>query len=196
MGALAIAFLNSWQIAFLALATGPLIFASSGITNIFLHKCEEKLQDVYEHSASVAEEVFAYISTKRKTVLLGVFSNNLLDKIHNLQALSNIRTLYAFTNEALAKRLYASSLQDTLKCGILVSLVQGLGLGFTYGFGMCSCALQLWVGRFLVTNGKCTGAEIITAIFAIILSGLYASFLFINFFTNGLIVISLLQIFK
>nr|GEV38438.1 ABC transporter B family member 19-like [Tanacetum cinerariifolium] len=143
LGALAIAFLNSWQIAFLALATGPLIFASSGITNIFLHKCEENLKDVYEQSASVAEE-----------------------------ALSNIRTLYAFTNEALAKHLYASSLQDTLKYGILISLVQGLGLGFTYGFGMCSCALQLWVGRFLVTNGKCTGAEIITAVFAIILSGL------------------------
>ncbi|GKA20437.1 hypothetical protein Tco_0700426 [Tanacetum coccineum] len=34
--------------------------------------------------------------------------------------------------------LYASSLQDTLKYGILISLVQGLGLGFTYGFGMCS----------------------------------------------------------
>ena len=119
-----------------------------------------------------------------------------MDKIHNLQALSNIRTLYAFTNEALAKYLYASSLQDTLKYGILISLVQGLGLGFTYGFGMCSCALQLWVGRFLVRNGKCTGAEIITAIFAIILSGMYASFLLINFFTNGLIAFILVQIIK
>ncbi|GKD75448.1 ABC transporter B family member 20-like protein [Tanacetum coccineum] len=64
LGALAIAFLNSWQIAFLALATGPLIFASSGITNIFLHKCEENLKDVYEQSASVAEEVCAYTSAK------------------------------------------------------------------------------------------------------------------------------------
>lgn len=85
--------------------------------------------------------------------------------------LSNIRTLYAFTNEAMAKHCYASSVQDTLKCGIVISFVQGVGLGFTYGFGMCSCALQLYVGRFLVTSGKSNGAEVITAIFAIILSG-------------------------
>ncbi|XP_076905662.1 ABC transporter B family member 20-like [Bidens hawaiensis] len=93
-------------------------------------------------------------------------------KKRSFQALSNIRTLYAFTNEALAKHSYASSLHDTLKHGITISLVQGLGVGFTYGFGMCSCALQLFVGRFLVTSGKSSGAEILTAIFAIVLSGL------------------------
>ncbi|CAI9297900.1 unnamed protein product [Lactuca saligna] len=140
---LVIAFLNSWQIAFLALATGPLIIAAGRISNVFFYRFQENLQDANDHAASVAKE-----------------------------ALSNIRTLYAFTNEALAKYSYASSLQDTLKYGIIISLVQGLGFGFTYGFGMCSCALQLWVGRFLVTTGKCTGAEIVTSIFAIILSGL------------------------
>lgn len=100
------------------------------------------------------------------------YKGRLITTYYFFQALSNIRTLYAFTNEALAKHSYASSLQDTLKYGIIISLVQGLGFGFTYGFGMCSCALQLWVGRFLVTTGKCTGAEIVTSIFAIVLSGL------------------------
>ena len=89
-----------------------------------------------------------------------------------LQAVSYIRTLYAFTNETLAKYSYATSLQATLRYGILISLVQGLGLGFTYGLAICSCALQLWVGRFLVTNDKAHGGEIITALFAVILSGL------------------------
>lgn len=89
-----------------------------------------------------------------------------------MQALSSIRTLYAFTNEALAKHSYASSLHNTLRYGITINLVQGLGVGFTYGLGMCSCALQLWVARFLVTNGKSSGAESMIAIFAIVLSGL------------------------
>ncbi|XP_071726673.1 ABC transporter B family member 20-like [Rutidosis leptorrhynchoides] len=146
LGGLVIAFFSCWQIAFVALATGPLIVAAGGVSNLYLHNFELSLQDAYVHTASIAEE-----------------------------ALSNIRTLYAFTNEAWAKHCYASSLHDTLKYGITVSLVQGLGVGSTYGLGMCSCALQLWVGRLLVTSGKATGADIITAIFAVVLSGVGSS---------------------
>ncbi|KAG6523895.1 hypothetical protein ZIOFF_013782 [Zingiber officinale] len=87
-------------------------------------------------------------------------------------AISYIRTLYAFTNDTLAKYSYATSLQATLRYGMLISLVQGLGLGFTYGLDICSCALQLWVGRFQISNGKAKGGEIITALFAVILSSL------------------------
>ena len=92
--------------------------------------------------------------------------------ILNMQAVSYVRTLYAFTNETLAKYSYATSLQATLRYGILISLVQGLGLGFTYGLAICSCALQLCIGRFFVIHGRATGGEIITALFAVILSGL------------------------
>lgn len=99
-----------------------------------------------------------------------------------MQAVSYIRTLYAFTNETLAKYSYATSLQATLRYGILISLVQGLGLGFTYGLAICSCALQLWVGRFLVMHNKAHGGEIITALFAVILSGLWESFSTFKFF--------------
>ncbi|MBA0750020.1 hypothetical protein Gogos_003885, partial [Gossypium gossypioides] len=100
-----------------------------------------------------------------------------------LQAVSYIRTLYAFTNETLAKYSYATSLQATLRYGILISLVQGLGLGFTYGLAICSCALQLWVGRFLVTHHRAHGGEIITALFAIILSGLGLNQAATNFYS-------------
>ena len=89
-----------------------------------------------------------------------------------LQSILYIRTLYSFTNETLAKYSYATSLQATLRYGILISLVQGLGLGFTYGLAICSCALQLWVGRFLILRGRANGGEIVVALFAIILSGL------------------------
>ncbi|KAJ6690331.1 hypothetical protein OIU85_006587 [Salix viminalis] len=136
------------------IATGPFIVAAGGISNIFLHRLAESIQDAYAEAASIAE-----------------------------QAVSYIRTLYAFTNETLAKYSYATSLQATLRYGILISLVQGLGLGFTYGLAICSCALQLWVGRFLVTDGKAHGGEIVTALFAVILSGLGLNQAATNFYS-------------
>ncbi|XP_057487486.1 ABC transporter B family member 20-like [Actinidia eriantha] len=151
---LVIGFYNCWQIALITLATGPFIVAAGGISNIFLHRLAENIQDAYAEAASIAE-----------------------------QALSYSRTLYAFTNETLAKYSYATSLQATLRYGILISLVQGLGLGFTYGLAICSCALQLWVGRFLVTHGRAHGGEIITALFAVILSGLGLNQAATNFYS-------------
>ncbi|XP_059666209.1 ABC transporter B family member 20-like isoform X2 [Cornus florida] len=151
---LVIGFVNCWQIALITLATGPFIVAAGGVSNIFLHRLAENIQDAYAEAASIAE-----------------------------QAISYIRTLYAFTNETLAKYSYATSLQVTLRYGIMISLVQGLGLGFTYGLAICSCALQLWVGRFLIIHGKAHGGEIITALFAIILSGLGLNQAATNFYS-------------
>ncbi|MBA0725717.1 hypothetical protein Golax_022281 [Gossypium laxum] len=151
---LIIGFINCWEIVLITLATGPFIVAAGGISNIFLHRLAENIQDAYAEAASVAE-----------------------------QAVSYIRTLYAFTNETLAKYSYATSLQATLRYGILISLVQGLGLGFTYGLAICSCALQLWFGRFLVTHDRAHGGEIITALFAIILSGLGLNQAATNFYS-------------
>ncbi|KAL3650141.1 ABC transporter B member 20 [Castilleja foliolosa] len=147
-------FVNCWQIALITLASGPLIVAAGGISNIFLHRLAENIQDAYAEAASIAE-----------------------------QAVSYVRTLYSFTNETLAKYSYATSLQATLRYGILISLVQGLGLGFTYGLAICSCALQLWVGRSLFIHGRAHGGEIITALFAVILSGLGLNQAATNFYS-------------
>ncbi|RVW56969.1 ABC transporter B family member 20 [Vitis vinifera] len=83
---LVIGFINCWQIALITLATGPFIVAAGGISNIFLHKLAENIQDAYAEAANMAE-----------------------------QAMSYIRTLCAFTNETLAKYSYATSLQATLR---------------------------------------------------------------------------------
>ncbi|GLT93115.1 hypothetical protein SLE2022_109200 [Rubroshorea leprosula] len=153
-GGLVIGFVNCWQVALITLATGPFIVAAGGVSNIFLHRLAENIQDAYAEAASIAEQQVSYV-----------------------------RTLYAFTNETLAKYSYATSLQATLRYGILISLVQGLGLGFTYGLAICSCALQLWVGRLLVANNKAHGGEIITALFAVILSGLGLNQAATNFYS-------------
>lgn len=62
MGGLIIAFLNSWQIAFVALATGPIIIAAGRISNVFFYRFQENLQDANDHAASVAKEVCKYVN--------------------------------------------------------------------------------------------------------------------------------------
>jgi hypothetical protein len=56
-GGLLIGLVNCWQIALLTLATGPFIVAAGGISNIFLHRLAENIQDAYGEAASIAEQV-------------------------------------------------------------------------------------------------------------------------------------------
>lgn len=57
---LVIGFINCWQIALITLAAGPFIVAAGGISNIFLHRLAENIQDAYAEAASVAEQVNYY----------------------------------------------------------------------------------------------------------------------------------------
>ncbi|MGV7989095.1 hypothetical protein PJP10_32505, partial [Mycobacterium kansasii] len=44
------------------LGTGPFIVAAGGISNIFLHRLAENIQDAYAEAASIAEQVtFSYL---------------------------------------------------------------------------------------------------------------------------------------
>ena len=54
---LAIGFTNCWQITLITLATGPFIVAAGGISNIFLQRLAESIQDAYSEAASIAEQV-------------------------------------------------------------------------------------------------------------------------------------------
>lgn len=56
---LIIGFINCWEIALITLATGPFIVAAGGISNIFLHRLAENIQDAYAEAASIAEQVFS-----------------------------------------------------------------------------------------------------------------------------------------
>lgn len=56
-GGLIIGLVNCWQVALLTLATGPFIVAAGGISNIFLHRLAENIQDAYAEAASIAEQV-------------------------------------------------------------------------------------------------------------------------------------------
>ncbi|MFQ6649507.1 hypothetical protein Gotur_023148, partial [Gossypium turneri] len=44
------------HIVLITLATGPFIVAAGGISNIFLHRLAENIQDAYAEAASIAEQ--------------------------------------------------------------------------------------------------------------------------------------------
>lgn len=68
---LVIGFINCWQIALITLATGPFIVAAGGISNIFLHRLAENIQDAYAEAASIAEQVhyFSFTSFSQWTIV-------------------------------------------------------------------------------------------------------------------------------
>lgn len=57
LSGLVVGFINCWQIALITLATGPFIVAAGGVSNIFLHRLAENIQDAYAEAASIAEQV-------------------------------------------------------------------------------------------------------------------------------------------
>ena len=79
IGGLIVGLLNCWQIALLTLATGPLIVAAGGISNIFLHRLAENIQDAYAEAASIAEQVATFIqSAKLSYLFLSIHQPKLL----------------------------------------------------------------------------------------------------------------------
>ncbi|KAL1201251.1 ABC transporter B family member 20 [Cardamine amara subsp. amara] len=54
---LIIGFVNCWEIALITVATGPFIVAAGGISNIFLHRLAENIQDAYAEAAGIAEQI-------------------------------------------------------------------------------------------------------------------------------------------
>jgi ATP-binding cassette subfamily B (MDR/TAP) protein 1 len=61
LGGLVVGFIGSWQISLVTLGTGPFIVAAGGISNIFLHKLAEDIQDAYAEAATIAEQVFEHV---------------------------------------------------------------------------------------------------------------------------------------
>lgn len=60
-GGLVIGFINCWQISLITLVVGPFIVAVGGISNIFLQRLAENIQDAYAEAASIAEQVIAIL---------------------------------------------------------------------------------------------------------------------------------------
>lgn len=57
----AVGFVNCWQIALLTLGTAPFIVAAGGISNLFLNRLAEMVQEAYAEAAAIAEQVIFFL---------------------------------------------------------------------------------------------------------------------------------------
>ncbi|ESQ34068.1 hypothetical protein EUTSA_v10006582mg [Eutrema salsugineum] len=137
-----IGFLSVWQLTLLTLAVVPLIAIAGGGYAIIMSTISEKSEAAYSDAGKVAEE-----------------------------AMSQVRTVYAFVGEEKAINSYSNSLKKALKLGKRSGFAKGLGVGLTYTLLFCAWALLLWYASLLVRHGKTNGAKAFTTILNVIFSG-------------------------
>lgn len=88
------------------------------------------------------------------------------------QALSSIKTVYAFTAERRIVGKYSSILDHTTKLGIKQGIAKGLAVGST-GLSFAIWALLAWYGSHLVMYKGESGGKIYAAGISFVLGGLY-----------------------
>ena len=105
---------------------------------------------------------------------LDIFSSNFWCIIStDKQAMAQVRTVYAFLGENKAISSYSETLEETRKLGYKGGLAKGCGMGVSYVLLFCSWALILWYAGILVRRGETNGGKSITAIFSVIIGGMY-----------------------
>lgn len=87
------------------------------------------------------------------------------------QAISSIRTVYAYVAERETLDRFSRALQTTLGLGIKQGFAKGLMMG-SMGIIYVGWAFQAWVGTYLVTSKGEKGGSIFVAGINVIMGGL------------------------
>nr|CAB3449153.1 unnamed protein product [Digitaria exilis] len=72
------------------------------------------------------------------------------------EAVSNLRTITAFSSQDRIMRLFEQAQDSPRKEGIRQSWFAGLGLGTSMSLLRCTWALAFWYGGILITNHQIT----------------------------------------
>eukprot|EP00249_Psilotum_nudum_P022768 c28638_g1_i1 orf=285-3995(-) len=139
----AVAFSSVWKLSLLTLCVLPLIALAGGAYAYIMIELTSKSQKAYVQAGEISEE-----------------------------AISQVRTVYAFVGEEKAIESYARSLSVTFEIGKRSGLAKGLGVGTMYGLLFCAWALLLWYSGRLVRKGDTNGAKAFTTVLNVIMSGL------------------------
>ncbi|XP_068639940.1 ABC transporter B family member 13-like [Aristolochia californica] len=137
-----LAFVSVWQLTLVTLAVVPLIVIAGSVNAVTLSNLSKKNEAAYAEGGRVAEEV-----------------------------ISHIRTVYSFSGEEKAVKLYSDSLEKALKLGKKGGIVKGLGIGSTFGLLFCAWALLLWYAGVIVRHEVANGGEAFTTIINVVFSG-------------------------
>jgi ATP-binding cassette, subfamily B (MDR/TAP), member 1 len=121
---LIIAFVHVWKLAFVTLATMPIIILAGAVQQMLLVG--------FGHQAEGA--------TKEESVVI--------------ESLTNVRTVVSFNLGAERSRLYAATVADELPRNIKKSLAIGIIYGFTQFSFYGMFALAFWYGGKLISQGE------------------------------------------
>ncbi|XWS31896.1 hypothetical protein CRYUN_Cryun23aG0115100 [Craigia yunnanensis] len=135
---LVIAFVASWQLAFIILAIIPLIGLNGYIQVKFMKGFSADAKMMYEEASQVAND-----------------------------AVGSIRTVASFCAEDKVMQLYKKKCEGPMKTGIRQGLISGSGFGLSFFFLFCVYATSFYAGAQLVKHGHATFSDVFQVFFAL-----------------------------
>ncbi|KAJ4963487.1 hypothetical protein NE237_023426 [Protea cynaroides] len=141
--AFTIAFVFSWRMSFVIIATFPLLIGASIAEQLFLKGFGGDYAHAYSKASSVASE-----------------------------AITNIRTVAALGAEDGILARFNNELNQPKKQALLRGHISGLGYGVSQLFAFCSYALGLWYASILIKHRDSNFGDIIKSFMVLIVTAL------------------------
>ncbi|KAI8060794.1 P-loop containing nucleoside triphosphate hydrolase protein [Gongronella butleri] len=140
---LIVAFTANWILAFVVLATYPILFMSSAMLRKWVVSTTTRAQSAYAQAGKVAEQAF-----------------------------SGIRTIYAFSLQGRFASRYDAELAIANKAGLRRGLAMALATATFFFVLFCTYALAFWYGSELIEQGRLVGYNIVIVLFGIIMGAM------------------------
>ncbi|KAJ7973147.1 ABC transporter B family protein [Quillaja saponaria] len=138
---LVIAFVASWQLAFIILVLLPLIGLNGYVQIKFMKGFSADAKMMYEEASQVAND-----------------------------AVGSIRTVSSFCAEEKVMELYKKKCEGPMRTGIRQGLISGAGFGVSFFLLYSVYATSFYAGAKLVEDGKTTFSDVFRVFFALILA--------------------------
>ncbi|XVF32988.1 hypothetical protein REPUB_Repub17cG0129900 [Reevesia pubescens] len=135
---LVIAFVASWQLAFIVLGLIPLIGVNGYVQVKFMKGFSADAKMMYEEASQVAND-----------------------------AVGSIRTIASFCAEEKVMQLYKKKCEGPMKTGIRQGLISGSGFGLSFFLLFCVYATTFYAGAQLVKHGHATFSDVFQVFFAL-----------------------------
>ncbi|KNE63236.1 hypothetical protein, variant [Allomyces macrogynus ATCC 38327] len=133
-----IAFILSWKLTLVLMATFPAFGASGVIVGKAFSEGASRSQAVYAKAGAIAQE-----------------------------ALANIRTVTAFGGQDRALKKFSNMLEETVRVNERKAWVTGGGFGVFFGLLYLLFGIGAWYGAKLVESGEIKGGDVLKVLFAI-----------------------------
>ncbi|KAJ3372616.1 ATP-binding cassette, sub-B (MDR TAP), member 4 [Allomyces arbusculus] len=133
-----IAFILSWKLTLVLMATFPAFGASGVIVGKAFSEGASRSQAVYAKAGAIAQE-----------------------------ALANIRTVTAFGGQDRALKRFSNMLEETVRVNERKAWVTGGGFGVFFGLLYLLFGIGAWYGAKLVESGEIKGGDVLKVLFAI-----------------------------